>query len=318
MVVAERNKGYIANWRRAYCARRIAKMDDKDPAGPACQKIRAWLDASFLNKYACGGSSWVVLDHDLGSTVEDLAKGGTGERWGILLAMVDWYDDTKTHRAKIAPESLLARRGLSINNEVFLPWFAKLFGPLHLLLPGGAGSVHLDNARVHLHSNDFNPKGKGVKKKDLVEHAAHFFDPVEGAVGIEQYKAELGLKTVKQLRELVTLYDGARVPEIFKIASEEGYYVERTPPYHPEFQPMELVWSQLKTAYRNLGELAKVPAFLQDFTDSLQEENLVKMVEHCDSQARSGMLDQPALWILDNLPGPPDGDNEHGDVGEMH
>ena len=63
-----------------------------------------------------------------------------------------------------------------------------------------------------------------------------------------QLKDYLQDATEKDLVRILATASGARVPEIFKKALDCGCVVERTPPYVPEVQPIELVWNTMKTS----------------------------------------------------------------------
>ena len=82
----------------------------------------------------------------------------------------------------------------------------------------------------------------------------------------DQLRDYLPDATKKDMVRFLTTACGARVPEIFKKATEHGCVVERTPPYVPEPQPIELVRNCLKTAYNTrYDNSTPVSGFLVDF-----------------------------------------------------
>ena len=112
-----------------------------------------------------------------------------------------------------------------------------------------------------------------------------------------QLKDYLQDATKKDLVRFLATASGARVPEIFKKALDCGRVVERTPPYVPEVQPIELVWNAMKTAYNTRYDNAcSVPGFLRSFFDGFPEERLLSSVRH--SEAAAQRLDRPEEAIL--------------------
>ena len=84
----------------------------------------------------------------------------------------------------------------------------------------------MDNARVHLHSEDFNPREKHHKKGDLQKMATGRTDDKDAK---ERLREAIRSDHVEFLRAC----HGARVPEMFKVAQRHGGVVERTPPVPP-------------------------------------------------------------------------------------
>ena len=62
--------------------------------------------------------------------------------------------------------------------------------------------------------------------------------------------------TKKDLVRFPMTSSGARVPGIFKKGRDCGCVVERTPPFAPELQPIELAWGFVKTAYNTRYDYA--------------------------------------------------------------
>ena len=60
------------------------------------------------------------------------------------------------------------------------------------------------------------------------------------------------------LVEFLRACHGARVPEMFKVAQRHGDVVERTPPYHPELQPIEYIWAAMKGSYSTRAHQTQV------------------------------------------------------------
>ena len=65
-------------------------------------------------------------------------------------------------------------------------------------------------------------------------------------MGRRKYESQVAHATNPELVVRIQSMGGKRTPEIFKIAADYENVVERTPPYHPEVQPMEYIWSRIK------------------------------------------------------------------------
>ena len=74
---------------------------------------------------------------------------------------------------------------------------------------------------------------------------------------------------------------------IFKIPKLCRNTVGRTPPYSPEVQPMEIVWARTKGRYGARYEVGGVREYIAAFTNSVEEEDLYRIVAHFDRSAES-------------------------------
>ena len=90
--------------------------------------------------------------------VEDLNVGGAGGRWAISHAMEDWRDDNGDRRTQLGQGSLFIARGLALPHEDLLPWFKTLRETANEMFPNDVVEIHLDNAKIHLYSDDWNPR----------------------------------------------------------------------------------------------------------------------------------------------------------------
>ena len=105
---------------------------------------------------------------------------------------------------------------------------------------------HCDNARTHVGSNDNNPRAPQHKKADLLARARMWLP--EGPE-FDSEREELDAMYKDELVEFLIAVEGKRQPELYKLMGEYGFLVERTPPYHPEFMPLELIWAQMEQRY---------------------------------------------------------------------
>ena len=117
--------------------------------------------------------------------------------------------------------------------------------------------------------------------------------------------------TKKKLAAFLRQVEGRRAPEIPKVARRFENAVERTPPYHPELQPIEYSRAHGKAEYATRYEGDKVDEFMQRFFDCVPESELLKTVSHCDKVAARLQFPQVALVIDDDMAP----EEEEGDEG---
>ncbi|KAF0715122.1 THAP-type domain-containing protein [Aphis craccivora] len=109
-------------------------------------------------------------------------------------------------------------------------------------------------------------------------------------LSVQQWLRENGvdfspLQTLSELREIVkSLIPKEKKYELDEIALQMGHEVVRLPPYHCQYNPIELIWAHVK------GEVAKnnttfkfadVEKLLNDALDSVTVENWKKCTDHC-------------------------------------
>ena len=312
LIVAARRKPYVLRWRKAYCDRRTKRWKGESEYRP-----RIFLEASFINKNSTGGYTWAPSSEPDGNAVEDKNAGGTGERWTILHALADWRDAEGERRTTLLRDSLFISKGLALSHTEFLPWFESINKTARELSPSEITEIHLDNSRIHLYSADFNPKCSKLKKSDLAQRALGLYKEEMG-MGRRKYESQVAHATKPELVALIQSMEGKRTPEIFKIAADYGNVVERTPPYHPEVQPMEYIWSRIKGGYGTRYGPVGIMEFVRSFCEEISELDLTKIVDHCDQIAASMADGEPALVLDDDLaPGGCSGDSDSGDDGAM-
>ena len=147
------------------------------------------------------------------------------------------------------------------------------------MFSGGTCEIHKDNARVHLYSADYNPPEKTHTKAPPIGRGAISYGR---SVGIQELRDTLTGATKADFARYVKCVAGARTPEIFKLARELGNIAERTPPYRPELQPIELIRSHLKGDHSRIYAGCRVVQFLGAFSRGLPGSELVATVEHDD------------------------------------
>ena len=123
--------------------------------------------------------------------------------------------------------------------------------------------------------------------------------------------------TKQALVLLIEAIEGKRTPEILKVAKECGNVVERTPPYRPEFRPMEFVRARLKGGYDRAYEATGARNHVETFFECVSEADLTAIVRHCDQEDRD-IADGSTSIVLDYDMAPEVGDSEFPRPGEVN
>ena len=96
-----------------------------------------------------------------------------------------------------------------------------------------------------------------------------------------------------------------KIYEIDQIMAEKGHSVLRLPPYHPDLNPIELVWASLKqyVAERNTDFCFKtVERLCDDFFRNFSEEEWKKRCDHSKGFEKFFMEKEPALdLVIDDI-----------------
>jgi len=151
-----------------------------------------------------------------------------------------------------------------MNATLFKKWFIDMLNNLE-----EPCVKVMDNASYHSVFSINYPKSNAIKSS------------------VQQWPRENGvdfspLETLSELRERVK----SLIPKEkkYEIALQMGHEVVRLPPYHCQYNPIELIWAQVK------GEVAKnnktfkfddVKKLLNDALDSVTVDNWKKCTDHC-------------------------------------
>lgn len=235
--------------RRQYLRQKIANR--KDSGGVKRPEI--YLDESYINKNHSRDDTW-YLNEDGGVIGKPTGKG---ERLIIVNAISEngWIPN-----AKLVFKSAKKTDDYhsNMNWEIFKDWFEN---KLLKNIPDDS-IIYMDNAAYHnVLADDVFPKTTHSMRR-LQEWLTHNDIPWrEDMLKIELY--ELCCKHTPK-------------PEfaIDRIAASKGHTVFRTPPYHPELQPIETCWAIVKkhVAAHNNFTMAKV--------NQLLEEGFCKVTNH--------------------------------------
>ncbi|XP_072389589.1 uncharacterized protein [Diabrotica undecimpunctata] len=89
--------------------------------------------------------------------------------------------------------------------------------------------------------------------------------------------------------------------EIDKLLEENGHSVLRLPPYHPEFNPIELVWASMKNyvAQRNVSfNFKDVEVLCNQFFETFSEDEWKSRCENAKQAEQFFMKSAPAVDLV--------------------
>lgn len=257
--------------RRRYLREKIA---NRNPDGTTIRP-EIYLDESYVNRNHSRDDTW-YYGEDNGLISKPTGKG---ERFVIINAV---HKDGWIPNAKLVfkANKKASDYHRNMNWKEFSEWFKKQLLPN---IPKNS-LIILDNAPYHnvLAENAFPKKGHSVQK--FKQWLTHNEIPWQE----DMLKAEL--------YELCCRF--APMPEfsLDQIAFEKGHKILRTPPYHPELQPIEVCWGVVKNhvaAHNDFTGMEKVSLLL--------EEGFLKVT----SKTMSGILkkikkQEDDFWIEDS------------------
>lgn len=221
-------------------------------------KSEVYLDESYVNQNHTRRLTW----YDPSSWVSE--HTGAGPRYCIFGAC-SFTNISGSLFGELVPESLqywpaarqAPKRSViedkheyhgNINADQFKKWFRELC--IRCKDELGACEIIMDGAAYHKSMSERVPTKSDAKPVMLEWLQSN---------GIA---CHAGLKKV-ELYNLISTHKPSVVKyESVAIAEEFGHNVSFTPPYHPELQPMELIWAQLKnpiaaSARMSMSELGK-------------------------------------------------------------
>ena len=215
-----KEKDYVIVARRRYLREKRANRK-----GEAVIRPEVYLDESYANKNYSNDFIW-YSDED-GSWVQK--PTGKGDRVIIMNAITKegWVPN-----AKLIFKSSRKTGDYhgQINHELFTKWFTEQLLPnipKHSL-------IIMDNASYHNSLSKHSAPIAASKKDDISAWLKQNGIPVQD----DCLKAEL----VEILEKIAPVPTYA----LDEIVAEQGHKILRTPPYHPELQPIETCWGVVK------------------------------------------------------------------------
>ncbi len=247
--------------RRQYLRHKLA---NRNPDGGA-YRPEVYLDESYINKNHSNDNTW-YFDED--SVV--LGKPtGKGDRLVIINAITKdgWIPNAKL---VFKSSKKTGDYHANMNSEKFLEWFEE---KLLKNIPDNS-LVIMDNASYH---NTFTEETFPKKS-----HSVKRFQGWLSHNDIPWTKDMLK----EELYELCVRF--APKPEylIDKVANKYGHSILRTPPYHPELQPIETCWAVVKNhiAKYNDCTMKKVHLLLDEGFQKVTAKTCQKIIKKVRKQ----------------------------------
>ncbi len=217
-----KEKDHVIAARRKY----LRKMrENRKGKTNAIIRPEVYLDESYVNKNHSNDFTWYSRED--GPWVQK--PTGKGERLIIINAITE---DGWVPNAKVVFKSTRKTGDYhgQMNAELFEKWFVKELIPN---IPDNSNII-MDNASYHNVLSKGSPPTVTCAKIKIQS----WFDANKIPYGDDCLKAEL----VEILRRLLL----EPIYSLDELAAESGHKIIRTPPYHPELQPIEICWGVLK------------------------------------------------------------------------
>jgi len=255
--------------RRQYLRQKLANRDDKG------QIIRpeVYLDESYINKNHSNDKTWYFEEDGI-----IIGKPtGKGDRLIILNAITKdgWVPNSKL---VFKASKKTGDYHTNMNWDNFSKWFQE---KLLKNIPENS-LIIMDNAPYHnvLVEEAFPKKSHSVKR-------------------LREWLSDNEIPWTKDMlkSELFDLCSRFAVkPEflIDRIARKEGHSILRTPPYHPELQPIETCWAVVKNHVAQHNDCTMKKVFI------LLEEGFAKVTDKtCQKLIGKVNLKEAAFWTED-------------------
>jgi transposase len=184
-----------------------------------------YLDESYINKNHSNDFTWYSGEDD--SWIQK--PTGKGERLIIInaISLEGWVDGAKlVFQAKRKTGDYHGQ----MNAALFQKWFTEKLIPN---IPSNA-LIIMDNASYHNVLSVCSPPTPSCAKDRIWKWL------IENQIPCEQDSLKAELITVLKKIAPPPIY------EVDEIAKKHGHEILRTPPYHPELQPIELCWGIVK------------------------------------------------------------------------
>ncbi len=218
-----KEKDHIVAARQRYLRTKIGNRENESDT--AVYRPEVYLDESYVNKNHSNDFIWYYGED--GPWVQK--PTGKGERLIILNAV--------THSGWVPGAKLVFKSTKKtgdyhgqMNWDLFRKWFTEMLLPN---IPKGSIIV-MDNAPYHNILSEHSPPTMRSSKKKI-------------RAWLEQNKVYCRDDCLKsELIEVLAKMAPEPVYAVDEIAASHGHQVLRTPPYHPELQPIETCWGVVK------------------------------------------------------------------------
>lgn len=267
------------------------KLENRNPDGSTIRP-EVYLDESYINKNHSKDSSWFSVEDD-----NIICKPtGKGDRLIIINAITNdgWVPGAK-HVFKAKKKTTDYHS--SMNWKVFSEWFQECLLPN---IPENS-IIIMDNAKYH---NVLSEETFPQKKHSILQLRYWLYNnripTTEDMLKEELYQLclEIAPKPTYALDA---------------IASEKGHTILRTPPYHPELQPIETCWGVVK------NHVAKHNDFTMGKLLELLEDGFRKVCSHTvQSIIKKVQKTEDDFWIEDSKPTSPEASTAAAGLGPVN
>jgi len=218
-----KEKDYVIAARHRYL--REKRNNRKAETGIDTIRPEVYLDESYVNKNHSNDFIWYSGED--GPWVQK--PTGKGERLIIINAITSsgWVSGSKLVFKSTRKTGDYHGQ---MNWDLFKRWFVEM------LLPGIPENsiIVMDNAPYHNILSEYSPPTASCSKKKILKW-------------LEQNKIYCRDDCLKsELLEILEKVTPEPIYAIDEIAKSHGHEVLRTPPYHPELQPIETCWGVIK------------------------------------------------------------------------
>jgi transposase len=218
-----KEKASIIAARRRYL--RIIRNNRINNSYEKTKRPEVYLDESYVNKNHSNDFVWYSQED--GPWIQK--PTGNGERLIIMNAITQsgWVNN-----AKVVFKSTRKTGDYhgEMNFDLFKKWFVE---QLIENIPKGS-IIIMDNAPYHNVLSETSAPIPSSSRKDIL----HWLEKNRISCRDDALKPELVEMLVKLAPEATYAID--------EVAKQHGHEVLRTPPYHPELQPIELCWGVVK------------------------------------------------------------------------
>ena len=268
-----KEKDYVIAARHRY----LRKMKNNRVKNSDEKTIRpeVYLDESYVNKNHSNDFTW--YSYEDGPWIQK--PTGNGERFIIVNAVTKngWVPN-----AKLMFKSTKKTGDYhgQMNFDIFKKWFTEKL--LRNIQPNSI--IVMDNASYHNVLTETSAPISTSSKKRMID----WLENNKFSCNPDCLKSEL-IETLNKLAPAPTY-------EIDVIAQSLGHEVVRTPPYHPELQPIEICWGVLK------NEIARNCNFtMKNLTVQLEKgfEKVTK--ETCEKIIKKIKQVEDKFWIEDAI-----------------
>jgi transposase len=240
-----KEKDHVVAARQRYLRRKRANRKGEDTVRP-----EVYLDESYVNKNHSNDFVW-YFDDD-GPWIQK--PTGKGERLIIMNAITK---DGWVPGAKVTFKSTKKTGDYhgQMNQELFAKWFSDK------LLPNipERSLIIMDNAAYHNGLSTHSAPTATCKKQKIRSW-------------LEQNNIPLSDDCLKvEMVEILTKMAPIPTYALDEIAAAQGHEILRTPPYHPELQPIETCWGVVKNQIARICDftMANLVAQLEDAFSSV-------------------------------------------------